>query len=432
MLLRDGYAAADTMAVCPEVEPWHESVDGDALLDEMSGIFSRHLVLPPGAANAMALWSLFAHCHDTAEISPILTLTSPTAECGKSTGLNLIGALVPKPLATNNITPAAVFRSIEKWHPSLLIDEGDSFIKNSDDLRGILNSGHWKRSAFVIRVVGEGNSMEPAQFTTWAPKAIALIGKLPQTLASRSIHIEMRRMAPGETVVPVRLERLDFGPVVRKAARWAQDSEAILRGAEPDMPASLFGRRADNWRHLIAIADAAGGRWPDRARQAAETLSAHGSEQTAGIMLLEDIRAIFTDIGEDRITSSQMVERLIDIETRSWSEWSKGKPITVNKLAGLLKPFRIEPRKIRFDPKPLQGYEARHFEDAFARYLPSEPEHRNNPQKTAKNQHIEPEHPSEPVPVRTTRNPAENRQCSGVPDENPENPRNPAERVIDL
>ena len=99
----------------------------------------------------------------------------------------------------------------------------------------------------------------------------------------------------------------DFGPMVRKAARWAQDSEAILRSAEPDMPASLFGRRADNWRHLIAIADAAGGRWPDRARQAAETLSAQSSEQTAGSLLLEDIRAIFADIGEDRITSAQLV-----------------------------------------------------------------------------------------------------------------------------
>ena len=343
--------------------------------------------------------------------------------------MNLIGALVPKPLATNNITTAAVFRSIEAWAPTLLIDEGDTFLKGNDELRGVLNSGHFRRSAFVIRVVGEGKNMEPARFTTWAPKAIALIGKLPPTLASRSIHVEMRRMTAGESAEPVRLERLDFTEVGQQAARWAKDYAAILKTAEPDIPVSLTGRRADNWRHLFAIADAAGGTWPDRARLAAASLTARDSEQTAGINLLEDIKAIFADTGEDRITSAQLVEKLVDIEIRPWGEWSKGKPITVNKLAGLLAPFHIQPGKVRFGAKPLQGYKLSAFDDAFARYLVIKPEHRNNPQKTAKNQHIKPEHPSEPVPVRTPLKPAENRQCSGVP---VENPGNPEEGVFDL
>ena len=127
----------------------------------------------------------------------------------------------------------------------------------------MLNSGHFRRTAFVIRVGGD--NLEPARFTTWAPKVIALIGKLPPTLASRSIHIEMRRMAPGETAEPVRFERLDFTSVVAAAARWAQDHDLALRDAEPDIPSSLSNRRADNWRHLLAIADLAGGSWPTRA-----------------------------------------------------------------------------------------------------------------------------------------------------------------------
>ena len=93
--------------------------------------------------------------------------------------------------------------------------------------------------------------------------------------------------------------------------------------------------------------------------------------------------------------------------------------ITVSKLASLLKPFQIEPRKIRFDPKPLQGYKASDFDDTFSRYLPIDPEHRNNPQKTGKNQHIDPEQPTESVPDETDRKPAENQRCSGVPDEIP-------------
>ena len=255
-----------------EISPASTAADGAEVLEEISAIFTRHLILPTGAADAMALWVLHAHAHVAAEISPILALTSPTPECGKTTALNLIGALVPKPLPSSNITAAAVFRGIEKWRPTLLIDEADTFIKNNDDLRGVLNSGHSRRSAFVIRVTGD--NLEPTRFTTWAPKAIALIGKLPPTLASRAVHIEMRRMAPGESAEPVRLERLDFTEVVAGVARWAQDHDLALRDAEPDMPGSLFGRRADNWRHLLAIADLAGGTWPARARAAAATLTA--------------------------------------------------------------------------------------------------------------------------------------------------------------
>jgi putative DNA primase/helicase len=323
--------------------------------------------------------------------------------------------LVPKPLASSNITAAAVFRGIEKWRPTLLVDEADTFIKDNDDLRGVLNSGHFRRTAYVIRVTGD--NFEPARFATWAPKVIALIGKLPPTLASRSIHIEMRRMAPGETAEPVRLERLDFTSVVAAVARWALDNDLALRDAEPDMPGSLFGRRADNWRHLLAVADLAGADWPARARAAAEALTAQGSEQTTTILLLEDIRAIFTTEAEDRIFSSTLVEKLVDMETRPWGEWSRGKPITVGKVARLLAPFGIGPAKIRIGTKTLQGYRLETFEDAFARYLPIDPEHRNKPQKPAENQPIRSGTHLDPVPDENPRKPAENRQCSGVPDE---------------
>ena len=401
-----------------EITPAATATDGAEVLEEISAIFTRHLILPPGAADAMALWVLHAHLHDTAEISPILALTSPTPECGKTTALNLIGSLVPKPLASSNITAAAVFRGIEKWHPTLLVDEADSFLKGNDELRGVLNSGHYRRTAFVIRVTGD--NLEPARFTTWAPKVIALIGKLPPTLASRSIHIEMRRMAPGEVVEPVRLERLDFTEVVRSAGRWAQDHDLALRDAEPDMPGSLFGRRADNWRHLIAIADLAGGGWPARARRTAETLTAQGSEQTTGILLLEDIKVIFAEKAEDKIASSALVERLVDIETRPWGEWSRGKPITVRQVARLLAPFSIGPVKLRIGTTTLQGYRLDAFEDAFTRYLVIDPEHRNKPQKSAENRPIRSGTHLDPVPDENPRKPAENRQCSGVPDRNGE------------
>jgi hypothetical protein len=60
------------------------------------------------------------------------------------------------------------------------------------------------------------------------------------------------------------------------------------------------------------------------------------------------------------------------MEGRPWPEW-KGKPITKNAPARLLKPFFIRPKDLRFGPQNASGYELSAFEDAFARYLSAEP-----------------------------------------------------------
>ena len=363
-------ATTGSDGLCQDPEPWPKPVDGADLLDALAGTFERHVVAPIGAVDTFALWALFTHVHDAAYISPILALTSPTAECGKTTVLTLLGALVPRPLTASNITTAALFRAVEKWAPTLLVDEADTFLRDSDELRGVINSGHNRGAAFVIRTVGEDH--EPKQFKTWAPKAIAMIGKLKATIASRSIHIELRRKAPADSVEPVRPDRLGhLNPLLRQATRWTEDHLEALRRAEPITPAALVGRAADNWRTLFAIADAAGGDWPDRARRAAEALTATTTAgQTAGIMLLADIRDIIED--RDRITSSELAPSLGGMEDRPWPEWKASKPITVRQIASLLEPFGIKPGVIRTATGTPRGYLADQFADAFRRYLPSQ------------------------------------------------------------
>ena len=183
-------------------DPWLEPVDGADLLNAICETAKSHLVLSDGAAEAIALWVLLAHAHDCFDVSPVLGITSPTPECGKTTVLTFLGAVVPRPLPAANITPAAVFRAVEKWSPTVLIDEADTFLRDNNELRGILNSGHQRRNAYVVRTVGEDH--EPKRFRTWGPKAVALIGKLPATLSSRAIHIEMRRKTAAERVTPLR------------------------------------------------------------------------------------------------------------------------------------------------------------------------------------------------------------------------------------
>src|SRR5262249_16474230 len=151
-----------------------------------------------------------------------------------------------------NITPAALFRAVERFQPTLLVDELETFLEGHEELRGVLNGGHVRRGAKVVRTVGE--DFEPRIFSVWAPKALAYIGRLPGTLEDRSIRIPMRRRAQGEVLERFRIDRLeDFQPLRRRSTRWSQDNLPSLRISDPIVPAQLDDRAADNWRPLFAI-----------------------------------------------------------------------------------------------------------------------------------------------------------------------------------
>jgi hypothetical protein len=287
-----------------------------------------------------------------------------------------------------NVTPAVLFRTIEKYAPTLLIDEADTFIRDNDELRGVINSGLTRTTAVCIRAVGDDH--DPRAFSTWCPKAIALIGKLPGTLADRTIEVSMRRRTAGEHVTRLRQDRIgaDCADLRQQAARWTDDHLDVLQHADPDVPDGLHDRAADCWRPLLAIADAAGGRWPALAREAATALSGESSDDDAGTMLLTDIRSVFADEDNpDVLGSTFIVEKLATIEDRPWAEWSKGRPLSTAKLARLLKLYDIHPAgNVRVHGKVTKAYRQVAFIEAWERYIPADPSeggakalHRNKP-----------------------------------------------------
>jgi putative DNA primase/helicase len=176
------------------------------------------------------LWILHAWTLDAFDISPLLVITSATKRCGKTTLLDAVGMLVPRPLPASNVTAATIFRAVERFKPVMLIDEADTFFGDNDELRGVINSGHRRSTAFVLRTVGDEH--EPKLFSTWGAKAIALIGKLSGTMEDRSLIISMRRRAPGERAEKFRTAtyKAAAGPLCRQAFRWARDSIPTLQG----------------------------------------------------------------------------------------------------------------------------------------------------------------------------------------------------------
>lgn len=369
--------------VLDDPEPWDGPVDGAELLDDLEQLVRQYVVLSLAAARAVALWIVHTYVIQTADISARLVVTSPQKRCGKTTLLDLLGALVRRGLAASNISAASMFRVIEACSPTLLVDEADTFLAASDELRGIVNAGH-ARGGGVIRTVGDNH--EPRRFGVFGALAIAAIGRVPATIADRAVEIRLSRKTRGERVA--RLHRATIGaemePLRRRLARWAADHEDTLRAADPHVPGALHDRQADGWRSLLAIADVAGGTWPKLARKAAVELVRLGDTDAddLGTLLLADLRDIFG--AADRMPSEAIVTQLVALPERPWAEWGKShRPITQSGLARLLRPFGVKPDVIRYGETTPRGYMREDLEPIWERYLSSDHDEEDDPDETA-------------------------------------------------
>lgn len=375
--------------------PWPTPVDGAALLDTLAQTVRRYVVLPSGeAADAIALWILLAWAEVGVSILPLLTLTSPTKRCGKTTALTVVHALAPRALSVSGISPAALFRSVEKWHPTLLIDEADTVLPGNDDLRCVLNAGHTRVAAAIVRCVGE--DQVPTPFSVWCPKVLAMIGWPKDTILDRSILVELRRKTPADTVERLRQDTIgaDLAPLRRQCRRWADDHAMTLRGANPDIPARLNDRAADNWRGQLAIADRVGGEWPARARKAALLVS--GAEDdgdlSIGVLLLVDVAEVWP-ADTPWLSTADLLAKLLELEDRPWRTFGRHeRGLTQHKLARLLRDFKVPVDAIKDAGRKVNAYRWPALSEAITRYAPlSEAEPRNFADGSRQNSPIEAE-----------------------------------------
>lgn len=213
-------------------------------------------------------------------------------------------------------------------------------------------------------------------FAIYCAKALAGIGKLPDTVADRTIAVELKRKKPGESAARFRRReaRKAAGPLHRTLASLLEHHLDWLAEARPELPDELDDRALDTWEVLLAIADLAGGDWPERARRAAVALSGAEAREddSAGIVLLRDLRAVFDARGDDRLASSAICDDLHEIEESPWADWY-GKPITVRGVAKLLARYGIRPKQLWVEAGNVRGYERESFEDAWARHLLNPP-----------------------------------------------------------
>lgn len=364
----------DTDLLFKEVVPWPEQIHPAELLSDIMAAVRRFIVCDMQISIAVALWVAMTWFMDAVHVAPLAAITAPEKRCGKTQLLTLLGKLVYRPITASSISPAALFRAIDAWEPTLLIDEVDACMKDNEELRGIINSGHTRDSAYVIRTVGE--DFTPTKFSTWGPKALSGIGHVADTLMDRAIILELRRKLSHENVDRLRYAETGFfGDLAAKLARFSMDYSEQVRQARPYLPPSLNDRAQDNWEPLLAIAMVAGPEWLELATQTALKISGtESAAQSIGVELLTDIQEIFEEKAVDRISTADLIKALIEDDEKPWATFNRGMQIRPRQLANRLKGYDITSKTVRFNSiLTSKGFEKKQFEEAFSRYIPITP-----------------------------------------------------------
>ncbi|MGA2749926.1 MAG: DUF3631 domain-containing protein [Verrucomicrobiota bacterium] len=377
------------------VGPWPEPVEGHALLDDLAQTLSRFVVLPKWAPETLALWVLHTYAFELRDVTAYVGIESPEKRCGKTTLLGVLNELVNRPIAAANISSPAFFRVIEESRPTLLIDEADTFLAGNEELRGILNAGYSRNTAYVVRVgfqdgvsssgghrlplsvneTGDGKSAGMAsrlvRYSCWCPKVMAAIGRLPETLADRCIVVRMQRKTAREGCERLReLNRSKAGELRQQCARFVADHAEEIARLRPEIPASLNDRAADIWEPLLVLADLAQGGWPQGGREAAEGLTREAREDSPIGSLFMDMLMEFVQTESGRLFSRNVVAALNGRESRPWMQMRKGKEIDEIWLARQVAPYGIRPRTIRIESATAKGYAQEDFLEVFRRYIP--------------------------------------------------------------
>lgn len=361
------------------------SISGDVLLDQVHAYLGRFVAYPSEHAHtAHTLWIAHTHLMDAWESTPRLAFLSPEPGSGKTRALEATEPLVPRPVEAINVTPAYLFRKVgdSNGRPTILFDEIDTVFgpkaKDNEDLRGLLNAGH-RRGAVAGRCVVRGKVVETEEIPAYCAVAVAGLGGLPDTILSRSIIVRMRRRAPGEQVEPFRrrVHAPEAESIREQLALWASGEQDRARNAWPEFPAGIDDRDADCWESLLAVADLAGGDWPDRARVSAVTLVTDSKESTPslGIRLLSDLRTVFGDT--DALATDTILTRLHGLEESPWADLVGGKPLNARGLAQRLREYGVKSQTVRVAGASVgtaKGYKRADLWDAWSRYLPTPPQ----------------------------------------------------------
>ncbi|MEX1100872.1 MAG: DUF3631 domain-containing protein [Actinomycetota bacterium] len=369
---------AERLATC---DPWPESVDGLELIEEARSALQRFVFVPDDYVyDVLAAWVVHTFIYDQFPTTAYLHVTAPSLMSGKTRLLEILEEFSRRALFAGGLSAAVLYRAVEAFKPTLLIDEVDTIFKfNSDSseaVRQVLNNGYTRDKPILRMDPQPDGSMSPATYDPYCPKALAGIGRIPDTIASRSIEIRMVRKKRGEEAEryarrqreQLRLQATEWK---RKAERWVSDN-ADGFDLEPQFPEGMSDRTQDCWEPLFVVGEMIGADWPSRLRTAAVALTTregqHGANDLGG-MLLEDLQDLFEEepiASATHLGTDTLLARLSSLEERPWPHLRNGQGLNAKKLADLLREFGVRPG--RFDHNTKRGYATADIREAIDRW----------------------------------------------------------------
>ena len=345
--------------------------DISSTLEIIADVFKEHVKFQNDTdADVLAVWTAMTYVMDHLEIAPMLYINSPVAQCGKSTVLKLLSAFCHNSRMVSKISPAAIYRLIERDQPTLFFDEADRLLRGNTELNGIINAGHARFEAKVIinQKLPNGN-WEPTEFPVWCAKAITGIGGQDDTLVSRSIVISLRRKLITETVKPVRFNLVQSHEATRsELTAWAKEFAPVSEAEMMPYLQANTDRGTDNWLALGIIARRVSSDWERRIQDGLTAIEKRtGSDsQSISIQMLTDVRRAVSEDTKSEWTSADLYNEVVYNDENDWTRFDHGREITKKKFTQLLSEFGITSKK----RQKANVFYVSDLEEAFKRYLP--------------------------------------------------------------
>jgi hypothetical protein len=376
------YDAESKSAIPPPAAPNGNAApteDGGALVRDLEACFVRYVVLPLKTALPLALWTIATHLFESFDAFAYLAVSSPVPQCGKTRLLEILELVVLNPRRASNISEAALFRVIEKFKPTLMLDEAETLKGKSERaeyLRQILNAGN-RQGAVATRCIGQGASLDVKDFSVFCPKVVCGIGSFPPTIADRAISIPMQRRKKSDSIerLSVRAIKPEGETLQCRASAFASQRRVEIEAAYENTALEFLGDRdADSWAPLFAVLAVADPARVPELRACAEHLTgakaADAADESLSLRLLHDLRDVWPD-SEPYAFSEDLKGRLRAVEDGPWSESEID--LTERKLARMLKGFKLHSATVRIGEKTRKGYSREAFEAASAPYLADDP-----------------------------------------------------------
>lgn len=366
-----------------------EYIDGEDIADRSVKWLKRfNYYGDDHGANIDALWLILANVfRPLGVMMPFLHICAPEYGTGKTNHGEYVGLLAPDYMMAASFSPSSFVRYQEAKPASVMVlDEvdaywvgGQSSSDSTESMRAVIDTACYPTGGF-IRSERDGESGEwiPREIRVYAACVLIGRGDLPESIATRAIKQHQKKKLPGEVVERFRLREQE--PAVNELrtsiTQWAlANVGAIERRLGRDLPNELENRDAQKWEGIIAVADVLGGGWPERARAAAiaDVTSVSRRPRSTSNMLLGDVRTAFGD--SDRITASELLNRLRMMEESPWGEWDHGQPLDTRMMMRLLKDYGIPSNySLRFPDHqtPQRGWRRGDWAETWSRYLSPE------------------------------------------------------------